>query len=59
MANALNSMQMDLCNGSSGMCKAMSPVRGALYKEYLLNVSMTTYSNESLYFDGNGDPPAR
>lgn len=59
MAYALHSMHKNLCNGSPGMCTAMSPVRGALYLKYLLNVSMVTYSNASLYFDEKGDPPAR
>ncbi|XP_071135606.1 metabotropic glutamate receptor 1-like [Mytilus edulis] len=59
MAYALHAMQKDLCGGRSGICKKMSPVKGSLYKKYLLNVSITTYSNESLYFDDNGDPPAR
>lgn len=59
MAYALHAMQKDICGGRPGICKKMSPVKGSLYKKYLLNVSITTYSNESLYFDDNGDPPAR
>ncbi|KAL5009877.1 hypothetical protein ScPMuIL_012182 [Solemya velum] len=59
MAYALDSMQRELCSGQSGICAAMSPLKGDLYLKYLLNVSFQSYSNDTVRFDEFGDPPAR
>lgn len=59
MATALHNMHRDICGDYPGLCPEMIPVEGRLYKEYLLNVSLITYSNDDLHFDKNGDPPAR
>lgn len=59
MAHALHNMMLDICGSSAGLCPEMLPVKGELYLNYLLNVSLTTYSNYELHYDENGDPPAR
>ncbi|OWF48826.1 metabotropic glutamate receptor 1-like [Mizuhopecten yessoensis] len=59
MAKALHNMHQDICGDYPGLCPEMIPLEGRKYKEYLLNVSMVTYSNDDLHFDKNGDPPAR
>lgn len=60
MAYALDSMHKDLCKDRmGGLCDAMKPVNGTLFREYLFNVSFTTYTKDELFFNINGDPPAR
>ncbi|XP_061169188.1 metabotropic glutamate receptor 5-like [Saccostrea echinata] len=59
MAHALHNMREDICGSNAGLCPEMLPVKGELYLNYLLNVSLTTYSNYELHYDENGDPPAR
>lgn len=59
MAHALHNMQVNICGSNKGLCPEMLPVKGDLYLDYLLNVSLTTYSNYELHYDANGDPPAR
>ncbi|XP_069186198.1 uncharacterized protein [Procambarus clarkii] len=58
MAWGLHNMQRDLCPGTQGLCDAMLPINGSLYREYLMNVTFT-YMNESVTFDLRGDPPGR
>lgn len=63
MAHALHKMYIDLCQDddrADGLpCRALSPVNGSLFLQYLLNVSFPTYSNDVIEFDRSGDPPAR
>ncbi|ELT88339.1 hypothetical protein CAPTEDRAFT_89748 [Capitella teleta] len=61
MAHALHQMRNDLCTNTSevGLCAEMSPVNGTIFLQYLLNVSFTSYSGDSLMFNRNGDPPGR
>nr|XP_053651495.1 uncharacterized protein LOC128701648 [Cherax quadricarinatus] len=58
MAWGLHNMQKDLCPSTQGLCDAMLPVNGSLYRDYLMNVTFT-YNNESVTFDSRGDPPGR
>ncbi|CAH1799891.1 unnamed protein product [Owenia fusiformis] len=59
-AYALHEMHQDLCNGTPGdLCPAMFPINGSTFKDYLMNVSFTTYANDKLSFDEFGDPPGR
>ncbi len=60
MAYALDSMQKDVCpTAKTGLCDAMKPVNGTQFMQYLLNVSFTSYSADSISFNKNGDPPGR
>ncbi|KAK7086851.1 Metabotropic glutamate receptor 1 [Halocaridina rubra] len=58
MAWGLNDMQKDLCKNISGLCPAMLPINGSLYRDYLMNVTFS-YMNETVTFDSRGDPPGR
>ncbi|CAG5128224.1 unnamed protein product, partial [Candidula unifasciata] len=59
MARALHNMHQDVCAGSKKLCPAMEPLDGSVFLQYLLNVSFQSYSNDSVHFDSNGDPPGR
>ena len=59
MAEALDNMHRDVCQGRPGLCPEMSPVNGTLFMDYLLNVSFKSYSNDLIMFNVNGDPPGR
>lgn len=59
MAYALHNMHRDVCGGKPGLCPAMDPIEGLRYLDYLMNVSFTSYSEENVHFDQNGDPPGR
>ena len=59
MAYALDQMQRDLCSHTTGLCSKMRPVNGTLFLEYLKNVSFLSYSNDSINFNSEGDPPGR
>nr|XP_027216530.1 uncharacterized protein LOC113809201 isoform X1 [Penaeus vannamei] len=58
MAWGLHNMQRDLCHGMSGLCNAMVPINGSLYRDYLMNVTFSSM-NETVSFDSHGDPPGR
>ncbi|KRX87399.1 Metabotropic glutamate receptor 5, partial [Trichinella pseudospiralis] len=57
VAYALDAMYNDLCKGSKekGLCEAMTPVDGT----YMLKTMFRDPSGQEIYFDANGDPPAR
>ena len=65
MAYALDTMRRDVCHNATstpldgGLCPQMKPVNGTVFLEYLLNVSFTSYSGDSILFNKNGDPPGR
>jgi len=59
MAHALDKMQRHLCGNKAGLCAAMMPLNGTLFLEYLLNVSFSSYSDDVIVFNRNGDPPGR
>ncbi|KAL4233562.1 Metabotropic glutamate receptor 1 [Mactra antiquata] len=58
LAHALHNMHRKLCGEHSGVCDNMSKLDGALFLDFLLNVSFS-YESESVFFDENGDPPPR
>ena len=37
----LQNIHSDLCGGASGLCDAMTPIDGALLKDYLIKVNFT------------------
>ena len=45
-AHALNEIQLDLCNGTAGMCPELQQVDGERLLKYLRNIS----------FEGEGNP---
>lgn len=59
MAYALDTMHRDVCGDVTGLCEDMSPVNGTIFRDYLFNVSFTSYSNDLIEFNENGDPPGR
>ncbi|XP_050730060.1 LOW QUALITY PROTEIN: uncharacterized protein LOC127005337 [Eriocheir sinensis] len=58
MAWGLHNMQRALCRPGQGLCKAMLPINGSLYMDYLMNVTFS-YHDETVTFDSRGDPPGR
>ncbi|KRY16441.1 Metabotropic glutamate receptor 5 [Trichinella patagoniensis] len=61
VAYALDAMYNDLCKGSKekGLCDAMTPVDGTVLFQYMLKTMFRDPSGQEIYFDANGDPPAR
>uniref|UniRef100_A0A5S6QBM5 G_PROTEIN_RECEP_F3_4 domain-containing protein n=1 Tax=Trichuris muris TaxID=70415 RepID=A0A5S6QBM5_TRIMR len=61
VAYALDSMYKDMCTGyiAKGVCPAMVPVDGSKLFQYMLKTEFRDFSGQSIYFDSNGDPPAR
>ncbi|KHJ44024.1 MIF4G domain protein [Trichuris suis] len=61
VAYALDSMYKDVCTGyiAKGVCPAMVPVDGSKLFQYMLKTEFRDFSGQSIYFDKNGDPPAR
>ena len=60
MAYALDHMQRDVCGSAlSGVCDEMRPVNGTMFLQYLYGVSFRSYSNDSIHFNKEGDPPGR
>ncbi|CDW57919.1 glutamate receptor, metabotropic 5 [Trichuris trichiura] len=61
VAYALDSMYKDVCTGyiAKGVCPAMVPVDGSKLFQYMLKTEFSDLSGQSIYFDKNGDPPAR
>ncbi|KAL1237470.1 Metabotropic glutamate receptor 5 [Trichinella pseudospiralis] len=61
VAYALDAMYNDLCKGSKekGLCEAMTPVDGTVLFQYMLKTMFRDPSGQEIYFDANGDPPAR
>lgn len=58
MAHGLHNMHRDLCPNTSGVCPAMVPVNGSVFLQYLMNATFA-WSNETVFFHENGDPPGR
>ncbi|XP_055551060.1 metabotropic glutamate receptor 5-like [Wyeomyia smithii] len=60
MAYALHALQQDSCGrNTAGICAAMFPFNGTLFLNYLMNVSFTYESGDTVEFDSRGDPPGR
>ncbi|XP_046583358.1 metabotropic glutamate receptor 1-like [Haliotis rubra] len=60
LALALDRMQTALCGRETrGLCSQMKPINGTVLLQHILNVTFTTYSNETFSFDHKGDPPGR
>ncbi|XP_053699365.1 metabotropic glutamate receptor 1-like [Sabethes cyaneus] len=60
MAYALHALQQDSCGRSVvGICAAMFPFNGTQFLNYLMNVSFTYESGDTVEFDSRGDPPGR
>jgi hypothetical protein len=62
VALALDQMYKDLCENHTGvgLCPQMTPVNGSmLFTKYMMNVRFAKYEDYKMYFDENGDPPAR
>ncbi|KAK4297501.1 hypothetical protein Pmani_030084, partial [Petrolisthes manimaculis] len=58
MAWGLHLMQQDMCRPNQGLCPAMLPINGSLFREYLMNVTFS-FMGETVTFDSKGDPPGR
>ncbi|XP_045107628.1 metabotropic glutamate receptor 5-like isoform X2 [Portunus trituberculatus] len=58
MAWGLHNMHRALCQPGEGLCKAMLPINGSIYRDYLMNATFT-YHDETVTFDDRGDPPGR
>uniref|UniRef100_A0A4W3HT09 Metabotropic glutamate receptor 1 n=1 Tax=Callorhinchus milii TaxID=7868 RepID=A0A4W3HT09_CALMI len=59
MANGLHDMHKALCPGHTGLCDAMRPVDGSRLLQFLIKTSFIGVSGEEVWFDENGDSPAR
>ncbi|XP_078412760.1 metabotropic glutamate receptor 1-like [Cetorhinus maximus] len=59
MAHGLHDMHKALCPGHSGLCEAMKPVDGNKLLQFIIKTSFIGVSGEEVWFDENGDSPAR
>ncbi|XP_072181619.1 metabotropic glutamate receptor 8-like [Diadema setosum] len=55
-AHALDKMQRELCNGTKGLCSALTRVDGEQYLDYLKNISFQG-SSGGVRFNKDGDRP--
>lgn len=44
---------------SGRLCAQMKPINGSELFQYMLRVRFEDLSGQEIYFDSNGDPPAR
>ncbi|XP_046415197.1 metabotropic glutamate receptor 1-like [Neodiprion fabricii] len=59
MAHGLHNMLEEVCGKNFyGVCKAMRPFNGTLFKDHLMNVTFS-FGGEDVEFDRRGDPPGR
>ncbi|XP_054707445.1 metabotropic glutamate receptor 6-like [Uloborus diversus] len=58
-AYALKNLHSDLCKGTHGLCSKMDPIDGAIFLNYLKNVTFRGLSGDEFQFSENGDGPAR
>ncbi|GBM78137.1 Metabotropic glutamate receptor [Araneus ventricosus] len=58
-AYALKALHADKCDGIPGICPQMKPIDGAVFLNYLKNVTFKGLSGDEFHFSENGDGPAR
>lgn len=59
MAHGLHDMHKSLCPGHLGLCDAMQPIDGSKLLNFIIKTSFIGVSGEEVWFDENGDSPAR
>ncbi|XP_032882308.1 metabotropic glutamate receptor 1 [Amblyraja radiata] len=59
MAHGLHDMHKSLCPGHPGLCDAMQPIDGSKLLNFIIKTSFIGVSGEEVWFDENGDSPAR
>lgn len=60
VALALHRVQEIVCGvGHPGLCPGLLPINGSLLYQELLKSNFTDSNGDTIFFDENGDPPAR